>query len=44
MLKKSLLGAEGDAGDAGTGDSSRETLNVEVVPSSLVFPDGLLML
>ncbi len=46
MVKKTLLGADGDEGVAGIGDSSRATLNVEVVPSSLVCPEpeGVLIL
>ena len=36
MVNTSLLGADEELGIAGIGVSSRATLNVEVVPSSLV--------
>ena len=43
MVKKSLLGAEGDEGTASAGDSLRTTLNVEVVPFSEVLPERLVI-
>ena len=44
MVKKSLLGAEGDEGTASAGDSFSATLNVEVVPFSEVLPEISVML
>ena len=44
MLKKSLLGTEGNAGVEGKSESSfKETLNVVVAPHSAVSPEGSLM-
>ena len=42
-MKKLLLGIVGVAGTASAGDSSRATLNVEVVPSSEVLPERLVI-
>ncbi len=46
MVKKTLLGADEELGVAGMGESSKATVNVEVVPSSLVCPEpeGVLIL